>query len=220
MDALTPADPALRSSTSDLNTVSVWPAGLPDSRLWPSDHSVSNHPWAPVIAFAPYPSACRAPRSSVGPGFASRSQAGQLSGRIELVSLRTDRSPPAAPHPASRTDAVAVSYRPERAYLKRSSTSLTTCAFRRTYARFQRARPSTPRPREINRFVIEDGHARGVRSQDRVPLLQQVSFACAVKSGSAYGVLRPGAAWVVWRRHQVAAMRSLGTKCCDLAPLW
>jgi hypothetical protein len=53
----------------------------------------------------------------------------------------------------------------------------------------------------------------------RTPELQPVSFACAVKSGSAYGVLRPGAAWVVWRRHQVAARRSLGTKCCDLAPL-
>jgi hypothetical protein len=49
--------------------------------------------------------------------------------------------------------------------------------------------------------------------------LQQVSFAGAVKSGSAYGVLRPGAALVVWRRHQVAAMRSLGTKCCDQSPL-
>jgi len=38
----------------------------------------------------------------VGPGFATESQARQLSGRIAFVILRTDRSPPAAPHPASR----------------------------------------------------------------------------------------------------------------------
>ncbi len=38
----------------------------------------------------------------VGPGFATESQARQLSGRIAFVILRTDRSPPAAPHPALR----------------------------------------------------------------------------------------------------------------------
>src|SRR5262249_56598961 len=38
----------------------------------------------------------------VSPGFATASQARQLSGRIAFVILRTDRSPPAAPHPASR----------------------------------------------------------------------------------------------------------------------
>lgn len=36
----------------------------------------------------------------MGPGFAFPTQARQLSGRIEFVILRTDRSPPAAPHPA------------------------------------------------------------------------------------------------------------------------
>jgi len=72
----------------------------------------------------------------VSPGFATESQARQLSGRIAFVILRTDRSPPAAPHPASRTDAVAVGYRPERACLKRTSTSLTKCAFRRTIPAF------------------------------------------------------------------------------------
>ena len=35
----------------------------------------------------------------VSPGFASHSQARQLSGRIAFVILRTDRSPAAAPHP-------------------------------------------------------------------------------------------------------------------------
>ena len=38
----------------------------------------------------------------MSPGFATESQARQLSGRIAFVILRTDRSPPAAPHPASR----------------------------------------------------------------------------------------------------------------------
>jgi hypothetical protein len=38
----------------------------------------------------------------VSPGFAIESQARQLSGRIAFVILRTDRSPPAAPHPALR----------------------------------------------------------------------------------------------------------------------
>jgi len=38
----------------------------------------------------------------VGPGFAFSQQARQLSGRIAFVFLRTNRSPPAAPHPASR----------------------------------------------------------------------------------------------------------------------
>ena len=55
-----------------------------------------------------------------------------LTGRIEFVILRMDRSPPAAPHPASRTDAVAVGYRPESVYLKRTFTSPVKHAFRRT----------------------------------------------------------------------------------------
>jgi len=38
----------------------------------------------------------------VSPGFATEPQARQLSGRIAFVILRTDRSPPAAPHPASQ----------------------------------------------------------------------------------------------------------------------
>ena len=71
----------------------------------------------------------------VSPGFTLSSQARQLSDRIAFVILRTDRSPPAAPRPVSRTDAVTVSYRPERACLKRTSTSLTKCAFRRTKKR-------------------------------------------------------------------------------------
>jgi len=58
-----------------------------------------------------------------------------LTGRIEFVILRMDRSPPAAPHPASRTDAVAVGYRPESVYLKRTFTSPIKHAFRRTGTR-------------------------------------------------------------------------------------
>jgi hypothetical protein len=60
------------------------------------------------------------------------------SGRNEFVILRTDRSPPAAPHPASRSDAVAVGYRPESVCLKRTFTSQTQRAFRRTNPLAQR----------------------------------------------------------------------------------
>jgi hypothetical protein len=50
---------------------------------------------------------------------------------------------------------------------------------------------------EVNVFL--DPHASRIPILGR-DVLQQVSFACAVKSGSAYGVLRPGAALGVWRR--------------------
>src|SRR5580765_5406714 len=43
-----------------------------------------------------------------------------------------------------RGDAVAVGYRPETAYLKRTSTSLTKCAFRRTIPAFAGMTSSTP----------------------------------------------------------------------------
>ena len=128
MEALTPVRPALRP--------------LHEHRLCGEQVSLIHASGPPII---PSPTTLGLPPSlshptpqrvglptRVGPGFATESQARQLSGRIAFVILRTDRSPPAAPHPASRTDAVAVGYRPERAYLKRTSTSLTKCAFRRT----------------------------------------------------------------------------------------
>ena len=60
MEALTPVRPALRPPTGCMNNRLFQRTGLPDSRIWPSDHSAANHPWAPAIAFSPYPSACRA----------------------------------------------------------------------------------------------------------------------------------------------------------------
>jgi hypothetical protein len=132
MEALTPVRPALRP--------------LPEHRLCGQQVSLIHASGPPII---PSPTTLGLPPSLshptpqrvglltyVSPGFATESQARQLSGRIAFVILRTDRSPPAAPHPASRTDAVAVGYRPERAYLKRTSTSLTKCAFRRTIPAF------------------------------------------------------------------------------------
>ena len=48
-------------------------------------------------------------------------------------------------------DAVAVGYRPERAYLKRTSTSLTKCAFRRTIPAFA---GMTPAQRSLRRILL------------------------------------------------------------------
>jgi hypothetical protein len=78
----------------------------------------------------------------VSPGFTFTPQARQLSGRIAFVSYGLIVHLLLLPTPP-RGDAVAVGYRPERAYLKRTSTSLTKCAFRRT----GRGRPA--RSREI-----------------------------------------------------------------------
>ena len=78
------------------------PAGLSVSCAWPSDHSVSNHPTCPMIAFTHYPSASWAsgsPRSGL-----RHSGAGSPRSKAESSSLalRTGRSPSVALHPASR----------------------------------------------------------------------------------------------------------------------
>jgi hypothetical protein len=111
--------------------------GLPDSRVWPSVHSVSNHPTGSRCRF------CTLPLSasgflSPGLGFAIASQArhsrpaesSSLSYGL-VVHLLLLPTPP-------RGDAVAVDYRPESAYLKRTLTSPTRHAFRRT----ERGRPA------------------------------------------------------------------------------
>jgi hypothetical protein len=98
MEALTPVRPALRS--------------LHEHRLFSEQVSLIHASSRPII---PSPTTLGLPPSlshptpqrvgfltRVSPGFASHSQARQLSGRIAFVILRTDRSPPAAPHPASR----------------------------------------------------------------------------------------------------------------------
>jgi len=140
MEALTPVRPALRP--------------LHEHRLCGEQVSLIHASGPPII---PSPTTLGLPPSlshptpqrvglltGVSPGFATKSQARQLSGRIAFVILRTDRSPPAClrvrtgrllPTPP-HGDAVAVGYRPERAYLKRTSTSLTKCAFRRTIPAF------------------------------------------------------------------------------------
>ena len=135
MEALTPVRPALRPPTGSMNTVSL---GEQVSLIHASDLLIIPSPTnlgLPSSLSHPTPQRVGL-LTPVSPGFATESQARQLSGRIAFVILRTDHSPPAAPHPALRTDAVAVGYRPERAYLKRTSTSLTKCAFRRTIPAF------------------------------------------------------------------------------------
>ena len=78
--------------------------GLPDSRAWPLDPSVSTHLSVPDIAFPRYPSAHRASHSASEWVWASplTCRLAEHSGRIEFVILRTGLSPPVAPHPASQ----------------------------------------------------------------------------------------------------------------------
>jgi hypothetical protein len=115
------------------------------------DHSVSKHPTCHSRRFNTLPLSAAITRSRrfrlrhwlVGSPFTS--------GRIEFVILRTDRSPPAASHPASRTDAVAVGYRPESVYLKRTFTSLTLRALRRTSPAVHGWVAATKHPSPIHR---------------------------------------------------------------------
>jgi len=77
-------------------------AGLSASWVWPSTHSASNHPADPAIAFTRYPSASRtsgSPRSGFRHGYAGSPYDVAESSSL---ALRTGRSPPVAPHPASR----------------------------------------------------------------------------------------------------------------------
>jgi len=101
MGALTPARRFFVSLSGTMN--SAWTrAGLSASCAWPSDHSASNHPGGPVIALSHYPSASRA-SGSLRSGLRLL-LAGSPRGKAESSSLtlRTSRSPPVAPHPASR----------------------------------------------------------------------------------------------------------------------
>jgi hypothetical protein len=99
MSALTPGRPALRIPHE--HRLGCCP-GLSVSCVWPSDHSASNHPAGPVIAFTRYPSA-----SWVSGSLRSRLRhylASSPPGQAESSSLalRTGRSPPVASHPLSR----------------------------------------------------------------------------------------------------------------------
>jgi hypothetical protein len=84
-----------------------------EHRLCPKQGSLLHAPELPIppspttdhpsdIAFARYPSACRTSRS-LGSGLhLSLAGSSFMTGRIEFVILRMDRSPPAAPHPVSQ----------------------------------------------------------------------------------------------------------------------
>jgi hypothetical protein len=101
MGALTPVRRLFVSLSGTMN--SAWTrAGLSASCAWPSDHSASNHPVGPVIALSHYPSASRA-SGSLRSGL-RLTLAGSPRDKAESSSLalRTGRSPPVAPHPASR----------------------------------------------------------------------------------------------------------------------
>ena len=117
-----------------MNTVSV---GLQVSLIHVPDLPTPPSPTTPQALdadFSRYPSSHRVPHSRGSRLHLSLAGSPILAGRIEFLNVRMDRSPPAAPHPASRTDAVAVGYRPESVCLKRTSTSPIKHAFRRTRA--------------------------------------------------------------------------------------
>jgi hypothetical protein len=136
MDALTPAGPGSSApSSGSLNTVSMNRQG---SLIHVSDLPIPPSPTTPQALdadFPRYPSSRRVSHSRGSRLHLFPAGSPTLTGRIEFVILQMDRSPPAAPHPASRTDAVAVGYRPESVYLKRTSTSPIKHAFRRTGSR-------------------------------------------------------------------------------------
>jgi hypothetical protein len=101
MGALTPTRRLFVSLSGTMN--SAWTrAGLSASWARPSDHSASNHPVGPVIALTHDPSASWA-SGILRSGF-RLTLAGSLRDKAESSSLalRTGRSPPVAPHPASR----------------------------------------------------------------------------------------------------------------------
>ena len=151
MDALTPAGPALRPRTGCMNTVS---GGQQVSLIHVSDLPTPPSPTTPQaldVDFSRYPSSHRVSRSHGSRLHLCLAGSPTLTGRIEFVILRMDRSPPAAPHPASRTDAVAVGYRPESVCLKRTSTSSINHAFRRTGAGASRPLDERARERAFHR---------------------------------------------------------------------
>jgi len=100
--ALTPAWLALRTArflarNSARQHHPVCLAGLPASRVWPSEHSVPNHLTAPAVALTHNPSA----RQAFWASPLSSRLAGRP-GRNGFVSLRTARLPPVALHPLSQ----------------------------------------------------------------------------------------------------------------------
>ena len=102
MEALTPVGPVLRHPTSgNMNAVSICQQV---SLIHVSDLPIPlspNTPQALAVDFSRYPSSRRVSHSR-GSRLHLRYAGSTLTGRIEFVILRMDRSPPVAPHPASR----------------------------------------------------------------------------------------------------------------------
>ena len=101
-DALTPVGLALRGKHLNSSLSSPQVSLIHARNLL--DHSVVNHPVLPRHRFHTLPLSVTdfrplSERSGFHPSLAGSSQ---TPGRITFVILRTDRSPPVAPHPASR----------------------------------------------------------------------------------------------------------------------
>ena len=101
MGALTPARRLFVPLSGAMNSARTR-AGLSASCVGPSGRSASYHPVGPVTALTHYPSASRA-SGSLRSGL-RLTLAGSPRDKAESSSLalRTGRSPPVAPHPASR----------------------------------------------------------------------------------------------------------------------
>jgi hypothetical protein len=101
MDALTPGRSVTPFPGEPGSRLCRHP-GLSASRARSSEPPVSNHLTAPIVAFSPNPSARWAPRWERVRVSSSPSRLTGQPGRIEFVILRATRSPPVAPHLASR----------------------------------------------------------------------------------------------------------------------
>ena len=150
MDALTPVRRLFlpvgsHGGIRHMNTV-LPGTGLSVSRIWSSEHPVPNHPSVPGVAFAHNPSAHRASPPCSVPGHRETHSGVRASPFPSRLADRTGRNgfdnygllvhllllstPP-------RGDAVTFGYRPECVCLKRTCTSLTKNAYRRTRERPQ-----------------------------------------------------------------------------------
>src|SRR6266403_1057136 len=125
------------------------------------DHSVSNHLAPTLLAFSRYPSA---PALAVSRSRLRTRHAGSsgIPGRIEFLIVRTGRSPPAAPHPASWRRSCTRFQAGER--IPEEDLHLSVCACSQAHM---------PRPCAV------EFHARGYR--ESCPTLSQMPRPCAVE---------------------------------------
>ena len=102
MDALTPVEPVITVPFPDRS-----PCFMCSSLPTIPSPTTPRRPWNHRSGFGPGPTAWHRPRSTPRRAIASwashvASRLAATTGRIEFVNLRTGRSPPVAPHPASR----------------------------------------------------------------------------------------------------------------------